>query len=635
MSETLLLEKIRQDGGTQSRAEIHGGTVARYVEAYSEAEDMPPPVVYHDGEQFWLADGFHRVRAALHLGLKQLKCDVRQGSLREAILFSVGANARHGLPRTPNDKRRGVCRLLEDEEWSGRTDRWIAEKCAVSHPFVAKLRAEIEEKKRSEIELQLETFPTEMPDELETFPTEPGRRSGKDGKTYAPTKTKAETQPSRDVPAQQPRELFPRERKPVAVEEVSPEQRQLLDQTMAELDMIEQFGKLRPEQVEAINRLHARARLLYSRETDDAGEWKLLIDDAVAMYASIDAEQVDAGDELAVEAWETAQTAQEPIGAVDPRIAELETALEQAYSDIETARTAALEADLRLQNAVKANEQLRALVADLDDKLKKAEAAKAPVQPRPVMSFRSFVLEFALLDRQTREDISAYVIEKAPGMAARAGRYDHERDSDYRGDLDAAPLCVGNVSNLAAPLACMCAHARTLAITPEEHVHVSNEEEVVVGKGGVGEKPKKRGAAKRALTTYPDDFAVTDEMRAWAGEKHPSVNLDAETEKFTDHHVAKGSKFLDWPAAWRNWIRRAEDYAPKGGGRASGGQALMVQTPNGEIDISGLPYAAQNDIYVKARDEKERQNGVAMQLGAIARFEARQAEAKANVQRRV
>ncbi len=493
MSETLLLEKIRQDGGTQSRAEIHGGTVARYVEAYSEAEDMPPPVVYHDGEQFWLADGFHRIRAALHLGLKQLKCDVRQGSLREAILYACGANARHGLPRTNNDKRRAVERLLRDEEWGQRSDRWIAEKCAVSHRFVGNMRGEMAR--------QVETFP---PEPEFRFPESGEKRAGKDGKSY-PVPQQVETFPPEpefrfpESGPSGPRPLTTHERKPVAIEQVTPEQRQLLDQTVAELDMIEQFGKLRPEQVEAINRLHARARLLYSRETDDAGEWKLLIDDAVAMYASIDAEQVDAGDELAVEAWEANQTTQEPIGAVDPRIAELETALEQAYSDIETARTAALEADLRLQNAVKANEQLRGLIADLEIKLKAAEAAQQKTQPRPVMSFRSFVLEFALLDRQTREDISAYVIEKAPGMAARAGRYDHERDADYRGDLDAAPL------------ACMCAHAPAHARSQEffSGDHVTNLEERESGDsgvGGAGEEPKggKRSARKAARKTTAD-----------------------------------------------------------------------------------------------------------------------------------
>ena len=41
-------------------------------------------------------------------------------------------------------KRRAVMLLLRDEEWAKKSDRWVAEKCGVSHPFVAKLRGELE-----------------------------------------------------------------------------------------------------------------------------------------------------------------------------------------------------------------------------------------------------------------------------------------------------------------------------------------------------------------------------------------------------------------------------------------------------------------------------------------------------------
>lgn len=46
--------------------------------------------------------------------------DVRPGSQRDAILYSLGANAAHGRRRTNADKRRAVQRMLSDEEWS----RW-------------------------------------------------------------------------------------------------------------------------------------------------------------------------------------------------------------------------------------------------------------------------------------------------------------------------------------------------------------------------------------------------------------------------------------------------------------------------------------------------------------------------------
>lgn len=52
---------------------------------------------------------------------------------------------------------------------------------------------------------------------------------------------------------------------------------------------------------------------------------------------------------------------------------------------------------------------------------------------------------------------------------------------------------------------------------------------------------------------------MTSEMLAWAGEKAPAVNLDRETERFSDHFKGTGEPKADWPATWRNWMRRAQD----------------------------------------------------------------------------
>jgi hypothetical protein len=102
---------------------------------------LPPLVVFQEGNQYWLAEGFHRVAAGLHAGLGELPCEVRQGGLRDAILHSAGANAAHGLRRTNADMRRAVLMLLQDEVWGGWADREIARRCAVGRPLVAELRA--------------------------------------------------------------------------------------------------------------------------------------------------------------------------------------------------------------------------------------------------------------------------------------------------------------------------------------------------------------------------------------------------------------------------------------------------------------------------------------------------------------
>ena len=139
----LMLNLIRADGGTQPRAQMDFITISEYAEAMEEGSAFPPVVVFFDGEDYWLADGFHRLKAAVQLGRNDIEADVRPGTRREAVLFSMGANAEHGLKRSPEDKRRAVLVLLQDEEWVNWADREIARRTRTTHPFVAKLRAEI------------------------------------------------------------------------------------------------------------------------------------------------------------------------------------------------------------------------------------------------------------------------------------------------------------------------------------------------------------------------------------------------------------------------------------------------------------------------------------------------------------
>lgn len=134
---------LRLDGGTQTRAEIDLTVAADYADKMRDGAPFPPVVAFYDGSAYWLADGFHRVTAAKSAGLSELEADVRQGTRRDAILFSVGANAAHGLRRTNADKRRAVETLLRDEEWRAWSDHVVASKCGVSQPFVSKVRAEL------------------------------------------------------------------------------------------------------------------------------------------------------------------------------------------------------------------------------------------------------------------------------------------------------------------------------------------------------------------------------------------------------------------------------------------------------------------------------------------------------------
>ncbi len=137
--QTLHLDQIRIDGGTQPRVSIDEQVVAEYAELYSTGVDLPPVTVFFDGATHWLADGFHRYWANKKISSDHLFAYVHQGTQRDAILYSVGANADHGLRRTNGDKRKAVLTMLEDEEWSEWSDREIAKQCGVGNEMVSRI----------------------------------------------------------------------------------------------------------------------------------------------------------------------------------------------------------------------------------------------------------------------------------------------------------------------------------------------------------------------------------------------------------------------------------------------------------------------------------------------------------------
>jgi hypothetical protein len=132
--------RIRVDGGTQARAELNAEAVEEYRQAMVEGVVFPPLIVFYDGQDHWLGDGFHRRAAAIAARIDKIAVDVRIGTQRDAQLYAAGANASHGLRRTNADKHRAVELLLRDAEWGQWSDRQIAERTATTHPFVARKR---------------------------------------------------------------------------------------------------------------------------------------------------------------------------------------------------------------------------------------------------------------------------------------------------------------------------------------------------------------------------------------------------------------------------------------------------------------------------------------------------------------
>jgi hypothetical protein len=158
----LSIAEIRRDGGTQPREKIDLNHVAALKEVIEDGVELDPVIVFYDGSDYWLADGFHRCKATEEAGFEDIHVIIHQGTRRDAILYSVGANADHkpAKRRSRADKRRAVTMLLNDPEWSKWSDREIARQCKVSQTFVSSKRKNLTDNVVSENEAKTRTYTT-------------------------------------------------------------------------------------------------------------------------------------------------------------------------------------------------------------------------------------------------------------------------------------------------------------------------------------------------------------------------------------------------------------------------------------------------------------------------------------------
>ena len=128
------------DPNLNLRDRLDGDVVERYADAWQR---MPPVTVFHVEGRLLLADGFHRHAAAVTIGKRSIRAEVRGGTFAEALDYVAGANLFHGLPLSRGERRRAIeIKLRLHHELS---DRRLAEELAVGRELVAKIRRQLVE----------------------------------------------------------------------------------------------------------------------------------------------------------------------------------------------------------------------------------------------------------------------------------------------------------------------------------------------------------------------------------------------------------------------------------------------------------------------------------------------------------
>ena len=75
---------IRLSARVQQRVEMNMAMVGEYAESMQRDDVFPPIDVFYDGEDYWLADGFHRVEA-IRADIAELESEKPRGMADVAL----------------------------------------------------------------------------------------------------------------------------------------------------------------------------------------------------------------------------------------------------------------------------------------------------------------------------------------------------------------------------------------------------------------------------------------------------------------------------------------------------------------------------------------------------------------------
>lgn len=185
-TETLSIDLLRLDAGTQARVKTSEETVVEYAELLTEKTGWPfnnPVDVFHDGTDYFVADGFHRVLAANRVKRASVPCRIHSGTAHDAKIFGMTANDHHGLRMSRADKRSCVEWLLDN---GGKmTQVELAKKAGVTDRFVRSIVAERKEA----------ASPKPPKSSVQTTENRNSSGSNRTSGGYGKTKTKQEPKP--------------------------------------------------------------------------------------------------------------------------------------------------------------------------------------------------------------------------------------------------------------------------------------------------------------------------------------------------------------------------------------------------------------------------------------------------------
>lgn len=130
------IAELQRQPDLQIREQLSDAKVAHYAELLDDGQPPPPIIVFGNN----VADGNHRIEAALRLGHLHVMVDQREGTLYDALLVACQMNGMIGLTMTRADRRRAAMLLFTTPDGYKMTNRDVGVTVGLSHPTIGDIR---------------------------------------------------------------------------------------------------------------------------------------------------------------------------------------------------------------------------------------------------------------------------------------------------------------------------------------------------------------------------------------------------------------------------------------------------------------------------------------------------------------
>ena len=141
VKKTLRCDLIEATTATQVRKKLIPELIDQYCEDIKNGARFTAIDVWKEkgSSRYILSDGFHRLLAHIHAEIEEIKCNIHEGGMREALGHALGANSEHGQRLTNADKRHAVEMALRDPYFGQLKRQEIADLCRVTKRTVQKI----------------------------------------------------------------------------------------------------------------------------------------------------------------------------------------------------------------------------------------------------------------------------------------------------------------------------------------------------------------------------------------------------------------------------------------------------------------------------------------------------------------